>query len=162
MKKMVFILSLVLVLSVSEIYSFGIGAQFNFGASGVFAPGFALLVSPSRSSNLAVNWVFSDNSPGNVGITYDLVPVNLPIMRFAGGSLNFTLGAGLFGNAVLGDNRALGSGLRIPVGISVFTLNNFLEIFAHIAPSFGVEFVPSMKFSRPFYPIALGVRLWFN
>jgi len=162
MKKKFVVLFVIIVITVSEIYAFGIGAQFNFSASGVFAPGVALVVSPSRSSHLAANWVFSDNNPGNIGLTYDLVPVNLPVMRFAGGSLNFTLGAGLFANAVLGDSGSLGSGLRIPVGFSLFTMNNFLEIFAHIAPSFGVEFIPSMKLSRPFYPVALGIRLWFN
>jgi len=37
--------------------------------------------------------------------------------------------------------------------------NDFLEVFAQVAPSIGVEFDP-ISFGKFFFPIAVGGRVW--
>jgi len=145
------------------VFAFGIGAQANFSAGDIFAPGAALLISPSNITHIAINWYLNRNDVNIIGLTLDLVPLNLPLKKFSSGSFNLTLGVGLFANVVFTSQKGFNGGLRIPVGFNI-TLgqNRAFEIFTHVAPSFGVHFLPSLGFSRPFFPIALGARLWFR
>ena len=139
-------------------FSFGLGAQFNFKAGEVFAPGAALLVSPTRTTNLAVNWYLDSNKVTTLGITFDI----LAIPRSPRGGLNFTLGGGVYGNTIFDDEIVVNGGVRLPVGLNVLLIRNVFEIFAHVAPSVGVSFIPSLEFTKPFFPVAVGARVWFN
>lgn len=143
-------------------HGFGIGAQFNFSAGGIFAPGAALLVSPKDMTHLAVNWYIDFDKVSTIGLTLDLCPLALPLSSFGAGSLNLTLGVGIFANLTFSGEHGFDGGLRVPVGLSLLLGKNIFEIFTHVAPSFGVHFIPSMGLSKPFFPIAVGARLWFR
>jgi hypothetical protein len=141
----------------------GLGAQLNFSAGGLFAPGAALAVSPSDTTHLAVNWYFGLDKTNIIGLTLDICPLVLPLSTFSAGSLNFTFGGGLYGNLILREEDVdIDGGLRLPLGFSLMLGRNAFEIYTHLAPSFGVRFLPSLDLSRPFFPIALGARFWFR
>jgi hypothetical protein len=143
-------------------HSFGLGVQANFRAGGVFAPGASLLISPTDITHLAINWYIDLDNVNTVGLTLDLAPLCLPITSSRAASFNFTLGIGLYTNMVFTNDRGVNGGLRIPIGLNILLGPRVLEFFAHVAPSFGVHFLPSMGLSYPFYPIALGARLWIR
>jgi hypothetical protein len=148
---------------VTSAHSFGFGAQFNFSAGEIFAPGAALLISPSRATHLALNWYLDFDNVNIIGLTLDVCPLTLPIVKFAPGSFNFTLGVGLYGNLLFTSGDAgFNGGLRIPVGFNLLLVRNVFEVFTHVAPSFGVDFLPSLGLGRPFFPIALGARVWIR
>jgi len=163
MKLKVLVLSFILcVTALPRLHAFGLGAQANFSAGDIFAPGAALLISPSDMTHLAVNWYINRDKVNIVGLTLDIVPLTLPFTTFGAGSFNFILGAGLFGNLTFDDKARFDGGLRIPVGVNLLLGKNVLEIFATVAPSFGIHFLPSLGLSDPFFPVALGVRLWLR
>jgi len=163
MKVKAFVLAALLsTAAVSGAHAFGLGAQFNFSAGSIFAPGAALLISPSDKTNIAVNWYLGDNQGNIVGFTIDAVPLALPLIKGAAANFNFTLGVGLYVNTFWGDVIAINGGLRVPVGFSLLLVKDIFEIFTHVAPSFGVNLKPSFGLGRPFYPIALGARVWFR
>ena len=142
--------------------SFGLGAQFNFSAGSLLAPGASLLISPGDMTHLAFNWYLGSGKVNTFGLTFDICPLTLPFSTFSAGSFNFTLGVGLYANMVFADDRDFNGGLRIPVGVNLLLGKRVLEIFANIAPSFGLYFLPSLGLSKPFFPIALGARIWFR
>ena len=147
---------------VSGAHGFGIGAQFNFSAGSIFAPGAALLISPSDKTNIAVNWYLNKDADSIIGLTIDAVPLSLPLTKGDNVSFRFNLGIGLYVNATLSEKLTINSGLRLPLGFSLLLGKEVFEIFTHVAPSCGVDFLPSLGFARPFYPIALGARIWFR
>ena len=146
----------------TQVHPFGLGVQVNFSAGDIFAPGAALLISPSNITHLAINWYLDLDKVNIVGLTLDLCPLSLTITSFKAGSLNFTLGLGLFANILFACDPGFNGGLRIPVGFNIMLGQRVFEIFTHVAPSFGVRFLPSLGLSNPFFPIAVGVRLWFR
>jgi len=163
MKVKAFILALIVSMTAAtRAHSFGLGAQLNFSAGGLFAPGASLLISPSDIAHLAINWYLDFDQVNTIGLTLDFCPLALPISSFKSGTFNITLGVGLFANVVFTDDRGFDGGLRIPVGFNVLLGRSAFEIYTHVAPSFGLHFLPSMGHSKPFYPIALGARLWFR
>ncbi|MCL2411530.1 MAG: DUF3996 domain-containing protein [Treponema sp.] len=155
-KKLLIILAIFCIAGFANVHAVGIGAQINYSAGGINAPGFSALLSPSRDVHLAANWYlpFNDEA-GIIGITADYAPISI------GAGLRFTLGIGVFTNLVFDNNIGVTGGIRFPVGLSWQVRRN-LEIFAHIAPSFGVEFLPSLDFSKLFYPSAIGARFWLR
>jgi hypothetical protein len=86
----------------------------------------------------------------------------LSIIRLVGFSLNLTLGGGIYANAVFADDFGISGGLRVPIGANIMLAKKVFEVFFHVAPSFGVNFLPSLDLSDPFFPLALGVRFWFR
>jgi hypothetical protein len=158
--KVLILMALLSTAAVSGAHGFGLGAQFNYSAGSIFAPGVALLISPSDKSNLAINW-FIANDYKIIGLTFDAVPLSFPFVKGDAASFKFNLGAGIFANTVLSEKFNINCGLRIPVGFSLFLGKEVLEIFTHIAPSFGVSFLPSLGLAKPFYPMAVGARIWF-
>ncbi|MCL2473009.1 MAG: hypothetical protein FWF26_04955 [Treponema sp.] len=148
--------------SVTMVHAFGIGAQANFSAGDIFAPGASLLISPADIAHLALNWYLDFDKVNTVGLTLDFTPLTLPIVKFDAGTFNFTLGAGLFANAVFKSDPDFKAGLRIPAGFNLLLGKRAFEIFTHVAPSFGVRVLPSLGLSNPFFPVALGVQLWFR
>ena len=145
-----------------KIHAFGVGAQLNFSAGDLLAPGASLLISPADYFHLAFNWYLDFDKVNTVGITADLSPLVLPITTFGAGSFNFTLGAGLFGNIVFKSDPDFNWGLRIPAGFNVLLGRSAFEIFTYVAPSFKVRFLPKLGLYEPFFPIALGARLWIR
>ena len=158
-------LAVVLVLSMAitaRIHAFGLGAQANFSAGSIFAPGASLLISPSDITHLAFNWYFDFDNVNTIGLTLDFSPLTLPIKTFNAGSINFTLGIGLFANVVFASDPGFNGGLRVPVGFNIMLGKKAFEIFTHVAPSFGVHFLPGFGLSDPFFPIAVGARFWIR
>jgi hypothetical protein len=43
----------------------------------------------------------------------------------------------------------------------MFMADGFFELFVQIAPSFGIQVVPSLATEDAFFPIAGGFRMWF-
>jgi len=146
------------------------------------APGLSVLVSPSRKFNIAANYLF----PGaddliklhGLGLTMDFAPSALNF-KLAGSaptllanpkawSLNLTVGVGAFLDFVFEDNLFnfnkdvdFSGGVRVPVGVNFLFAQNF-ELFVHIAPSWGLVFVPEFGAGFPFFPVALGGRIWLG
>jgi len=145
----------------ARVHAFGLGAQFNFSAGEIFAPGAALVISPSNITHVAVNWYLDFDNVNIIGLTLDVCPLALPLKTFSNGAFNFTLGVGLFANIEFTSDPGFNGGLRVPVGFNL-VLGRAFEIYTHVAPSFGVHFLPSMGLSDPFFPIAIGVQLWFR
>jgi len=179
MKKKILVIAVILcIVSISQIHAFGLGVQGNFYIENdYFAPGLSLCVSPSRTFNIAANWLArtSLETFTIVGITFDAVPVSV---RIAGSSpklisgptdwsLKFTLGAGIFTNFwfknffEFDDEFKYNGGFRIPIGLSYFFGKNF-EAFFHVAPSFNIQIHPQLGFENLSYPVALGARIWFK
>jgi len=146
----------------TRVHGFGLGAQFNFSAGSIFAPGAALAISPSDMTHIAANWYLGGDNVNILGLTFDVRPLDLPIVNFGAGSFDFTLGVGVFGNVVFTDDPGFNAGLRVPIGFSLFLAKKVFEIYTHVAPSWGVDFLPSLELSKPFFPIALGVKIWFR
>ena len=146
----------------AKVHAFGIGAQANFSAGDIFAPGASLLLSPSDMVHLAFNWYLDFEKTNIAGLTLDVSPLTLPISKFNAGSFNFTLGVGLFANVVFAKDPLFNGGLRIPVGVNLLLGPRVFELFTQVAPSFGLHFLPSVGLSNPFFPIAIGARLWFR
>ena len=144
------------------VHSFGLGAQLNFSAGGIFAPGAALVISPSDITHLAINWYLDFDDVTIIGLTLDACPLALPITTFKAGTLNFTLGIGLFANMTLTDDPDFNGGLRVPIGFKILLGKDIIEIYTHVAPSSGVIFVPKLELQKPFFPIALGARFWIR
>jgi hypothetical protein len=92
----------------------------------------------------------------------DGVPFILPLTSFGSGSLNLTLGVGAYANIVLKEDPDYNGGVRIPIGVNLLMGGNVLEIFTHVAPSFGVSFLPQISLDKAFFPIAIGARIWFR
>ena len=159
----------------------GFGAQFNFDAEDLFSSStedkysplnIALVLSPSRITHIAVNWHIDDRANA-IGLTFDVCPLALPLVSSKTVSLNFTLGGGFYVDMEFADKHnkhkkaektetEINGGLRIPAGFSLMLGRNAFEIYIHIAPSFGVNFMPTLEFSDLFFPVALGARFWFN
>ena len=165
MKIKMFFAALILCAAVgTRAHAFGLGAQFNFSAGDIFAPGFALAYSPSDNFHFAFNWYFGSGDTNIIGLTMDLCPLVFPLIKFGAGTFNLALGVGLYANVLFTDDPSIdgGLGLRVPIGLNVMLGRDIIEIFAHVAPSFGVHLLPTLEFSMPFYPIALGARLWIH
>jgi hypothetical protein len=159
--KVLILAALVGMTALTEGSAIGLGVQFNLHAGRVFRPGAALALSPSDTTHLAVNWYFGETS--SLGLTLDVRPLNLALARFGGGSLDFTLGGGVFTNLVFSKpDNGFDGGLRLPIGLSLWLGGRTLEFYTHVAPSFGLRIVPELGIADPFFPLALGVRLYFR
>ena len=170
-KKILLLIAVFCIIAVFQAHSFGLGIQGNFYADETFAPGIAIVICPTSITNLAINWHIDFDNNNVLGLTFDAVPLNLkiipsPKLELEASrdplSLYFNLGLGFFTNFTFTDNelKFIG-GVRIPVGLS-FYLGKVFEIYAHVAPSFGVNLIPAIEFVDGYYPIAVGARLWFN
>jgi len=163
MKIKALVLTIILcIIALPGLHAFGLGAQFNFSTGDIHAPGASLLFSPADIAHFAVNWYLDFDNVNIIGLTFDLCPLALPLTTFSAGSINFTLGIGLFTNVAFGDDREFHSGLRLPVGFNLLLGKNALEFFTHVAPSFSVHFIPRLELADPFFPIAAGARFWIR
>jgi len=181
MKKKILLVAVILcIFTVSQVHSFGVGAQANFyadfGEEGMYAPGFSLLLSPSRTFNIAANYYIDVYSDSIVGLTMDFVPTGLVFNISRSGmtllanpkawAFNFNLGLGGFFNIRFAeffnfqDEVTVAGGVRFPIGFNFLFAGHRFEIFTHVAPSLGINLSPKFEFSNPFFPVALGARLW--
>ena len=180
MKKKILVFTVILcIFSVAQAHSIGFGIQANFytefGEEAMFAPGFSLLFSPTDNFHIAANYYIEKEASNIIGFTADWAPV---CIRLAGSertlignsglwSFNFTAGVGGFFNIRFyeffdfNEKVTVTGGLRIPLGVNLLLGNNF-EIFTHVAPSFGLDFVPEFDLSNFFLPVALGARIWIR
>jgi len=147
----------------TKAHSLGLGVQFNVTAGGDFlAPGLSLVICPTEITRLAINWYFNFDDTNIIGLTFDICPLTLPISTFRTGSFNFTLGAGFFADMVFSSDFGFNGGVRFPVGFNLKLGQRAFVIYTHVAPSFGLRFIPDFGFHSPFFPIAIGARLWFR
>jgi len=174
-KKFLFVLVVLFLASIAQIHAFGVGAQANFYIRDTNLPGFSVLISPGDKFHIAANWYRDSDKKNNIGLTADFVPLNLQLVPFRQKDsplgLVFNLGVGIFANIVLKDKNieedktGFKGGIRAPVGFSFFFAKRKVEIFSHVAPSYGVRVVPGdtkpIKFHTFTLPIALGARVWF-
>ncbi len=163
MKKGIALLVFVMMASGASLFAFGIGLQFDGIITKDFDPGLAVTFKfESVPLIFAANWMFT--SPrSEIGLTGDVWFVNPEITSFSAGSLNFFVGAGFFTKVMFGNDEDFGfnAGLRIPVGVNLYLAGRFVEIFAQVAPSFGLKILPTLDFDTPFFPVSAGARLWF-
>ena len=147
----------------ARVHSLGMGVQANVHAGNVFAPGVALLLSPSDYTHIAVNWFVDFDKVSTVGYTMDVVPINIPLIKIMSGSFNINIGIGIYSNVTLSKSPNFDGGIRAPAGFSLFLGDKAFEVFANIAPSWEAFFAPQLRLSsKPFFPIALGTRIWFR
>lgn len=150
------------VLGTSSVFAFGIGLQVNGNAGEVFVPGAAVTFKvDSIPLVFAVNWFGGDNATV-IGLTGDYWGVNRKLVSIGSAPLNWFFGVGFFVNTVFADEFILNGGIRFPLGLNMFILDGFLEPFVQVAPSIGLQVVPSLDVERFFFPIAAGFRLWFK
>lgn len=188
-KKILLIVGFLCIVAVANVYAIGVGVQGNLniftsmvhgsddGEGGTtFAPGFSLLFSPNHKFHVAGSWLRDNTAKQHVvGLTFDFVPMNLELfprkkvlvkVRPDPFSIFFNVGLGVYTNTFFGNPdsdvpiQKITGGLRVPLGLSFF-IDEKIEIFTHVAPSFGVDFQPEFTFSDPFFPVALGLRFWF-
>lgn len=157
-KKILVLASALLIFSATNAFSFGLGLQFNGNAGSVFVPGVAITAKFDGCPLIfAGNWYFGDTT--TIGLTGDYWAINDSI---GSTPLNWFFGVGFFTNMGFGDEFTMNLGLRIPVGINMFVAKGVFEPFIQIAPSFGVDLVPSVGASNLFFPISAGFRIWFK
>ncbi len=150
------------VLGTSSVFAFGIGLQVNGNAGEVFAPGAAITFKvDSIPLVFAVNWNAGEDTT-TVGLTADYWGINKRLVSIGRTPLNWFFGVGFFVNTIFADEFALTGGIRFPLGLNMFVLDGFLEPFVQIAPSMGLQFIPSLGIDRLFFPISAGFRLWFK
>jgi len=191
-KKVLLILAVFCITAVSQVYAIGIGVQGNYylnfekseDAYSYNEPvtpkfGFSLLVSPSRQLHFSGNYYFSKTTHV-IGLTGDYHPEAFTFKLFGSGmtllsnpnAWRFSFGFGLGGFVNLWvtdldedkaiDNTEFSGGIRVPIGFNLHLANSLLEIFTNIAPSVGIRFGEATPFADWFFPVAIGVRLWFK
>lgn len=161
-KKVLALVAALLVFSTTSIFAFGIGLQFNGNAGKVFTMGPAVTVKFDACPLIfAANWNFGEDTT-TIGVTGDYWILNDTITKIGSAPLNWFIGVGFFGNFIFADEFAMNCGLRVPVGLNMFIAKGVFEPFIQIAPSFGVQFVPSLGATDLFWPISAGFRIWFK
>jgi hypothetical protein len=84
------------------------------------------------------------------------------LLHSSGGFLNFYLGLGLYGAMTL-DAAWYAAGLRLPLGVQIWPLNNeTLEMFLEVAPAWVPLYGSQADWDTFQAQIALGLRFWFD
>jgi len=145
----------------TQAHGFGIGAQYNFIPESNIAQGVSLAFSPSHSFHIAGNWYLT-KTVNTYGFTFDWRPLNLKIVDFGLATLKFNVDVGIYTNFMVKKDGldSITGGARLPVGVNLMLLGDFLEVFTYVAPSIGARFNPSFALDEPFFPIAVGARVW--
>ena len=146
-----------------------------------YATGLSVLLSPSRIFHIAGNYLVEpatnsiETTNTTVSLTLDFAPISYNIARSQmtllsnpkAWSFNFTAGVGPFLNIWFDQflnfekEVLVSGGIRVPVGVN-FLFAQYFEAFAHVAPSWGIDFGERIAFGKPFFPIALGGRFWLG
>jgi hypothetical protein len=84
------------------------------------------------------------------------------LLHSSGGYVNFYLGLGLYG-AMTTDARWFAAGLRLPLGLQIWPLNNEkLEMFLEVAPAWVPFYGTDWRWATFQAQVALGFRIWFE
>jgi len=144
-------------------FSIGIGVQ--GGASIDIYEGSSVDAGVSGEGSVTIR--FAEDSPfvlglggyngfANFNAFADWWMINIPL----GETTNAYLGAGAYAGIALSP-FSFEAGARLPLGVSSFFLDNFLEGYLQAVPSAGFEF-GSDSGLKVFVPINLGLRVWIN
>jgi hypothetical protein len=168
MKKLLLVLALALILSVSVFADhpggLGIGIQGGYYGgweSGSGAPGAALSL---KLPSIPIFWAISAHGESNfftLGVAGDLYLIENALVP----QINLHWHAGLggwVGIGLGGDDLVLALGARVPIGLHIHLLDNFLELFLGVAPNLGVVISPEFHFPAGGWPIELGIRIWLK
>ena len=160
-KKFFVLVAVLMVCMATGAFGFGLGLQFNGNAGRVFEPGVAVTFKAETIPlYFAVNWYIADDTA--IGLTGDYWVINNKLANLGSQTLNWFIGIGFFANTVFADEFEFSGGLRVPIGLNMYLADGFFEPFVQVAPSFGLEFVPSLGTTTPFFPISAGFRIWFK
>ncbi|MCL2175750.1 MAG: hypothetical protein FWB73_06875 [Treponema sp.] len=180
-KKVILVLVLLSIAAITNVHAFGIGAQYNFFPGSTFGKavslthGFSLLVSPIEPLNIAANYFLPPKGQRNyngLAVTADYSPKFLTFRLFGSKPtlvgdgkawwFNINIGIGGYANFWFGPNYpfTVTGGLRLPVGFNVLLGSGLFEIFAHCAPSVGLNFTPAFGTGEWAFPVEIGARVW--
>ena len=160
-KKLVLMMAALMLLAATGAFAFGVGLQLNGNADDMSNHGLAVTFKVDSIPLIwSINWYIDDDS--TVGLTGDYWVVNKKITNLGSVPLNWFLGVGFFANMFFGDDFVFTGGVRVPVGLNMFLADGFFEPFIQIAPSFGIEVLPSLDTTKPFFPVSAGFRMWFK
>jgi hypothetical protein len=102
---------------------------------------------------------FYNQLSGQIELT---ATIDIWLLHSSGGFLNFFLGFGLYGAMSL-DATWFAAGLRLPLGVQIWPLNNEkLEMFLEIAPAWVPYYGSQWDWVQFQAQIALGLRFWFE
>ncbi len=164
MMKRVLLAVLLVAFATTGAFAFGIGLQANSDPSqDEIDPGLAVTFkTDSLPLVFSVSWTFVEDATW-IGITGDYWFLNDKITNIGSASLNWFIGVGFFADFIFPeDDFILNGGVRIPVGLNMYTFRGQFEPFLMVAPSFGVQLVPSLDTTDIFFPISIGFRFWFK
>lgn len=158
MKKFL-LLGLLTAVLAGQASALGLGAAFTapIGSSGV-NPGAELSFKLDNAPYVFGLGVYASNGNFHIGATADLWMAQGKLIDF----LNYYVGPGLYAGLSSASNvTVIDAGLRIPVGINAFLLNNKLEFFFELAPALGLATGSVFQFPTFGIQTALGFRFWF-
>ncbi len=160
-KKVVALVLSFIVLGSAGAFAFGIGLQLNGNVenSGAFGPAITFKLD-SVPLVFALSYSIGDDTI--IGLTGDYWAINKKLVNVGRTPLNWFFGVGFFATAVFADEFQFNGGVRVPVGLNMFVVDGFIEPFIMVAPSFGLQMVPSIATTDVTFPIAAGFRLWFK
>lgn len=155
-KKILIIAAVMMVACVAGVFAFGIGVQggWNLGVPGNVAITFKLDSTPLI---FAGNFYIADELFA-VGLTGDYWMLNDNIT----GPLNWFVGAGLGATIAIPDEGKMGMSLaaRLPIGLNMFLVDDFVEPYIQVVPMLGLNFLPSVNFKFDL-DANIGIRFWF-
>ena len=160
MRKKIVLAAIMLCIACGSIFAFGIGVQ---GGTDVAAGGQTGVDITFKLDRIPLMFAVGipSFSPISVGVTADYWIINPAIVGGPSWSLNWYIGAGIFGNFFLGDDFFVGLGARIPIGLNIYFLRHILEGYLQVAP--GIEFEVGNGFRVDFVcPINYGLRVWIG
>ncbi|HKL84698.1 MAG TPA: hypothetical protein VJ861_00010 [Treponemataceae bacterium] len=161
-KRIISILSLMLILGAGSLFAIGIGAQAGYVAGPNYSNGALTFKLDSTP------WVFALNVDGmsnhylGIGLTADRWIANKTIER----PLAYYYGWGLAGSFVSVDDQytSVFLGARALIGINAFLVDKFLELYAQVAWQPGIVINLNgnngMYLDAISFPVNVGFRFW--
>ncbi|NCN05964.1 MAG: hypothetical protein GW949_10080 [Spirochaetales bacterium] len=154
MKKLPIIyLFVLLAIGSANLFGFGIGLS-GGGTLGSGIPGTNLMLQFKPDESRFLFGLGADFQQDiALGVSADYWFRNDPLVDI----IQWYLGAGLYGGLRTGSNPEFVIAGRLPIGLNMYLLDNFLELFLEAAPTVGV----GTKIPAIGVQIGLGFRLWF-
>ncbi len=162
MTKKIVVVALMLCLACGSIFAFGIGVQGGTDVANNAVTGVAVTFKLTSFPLLFAVEIPSFD-PFAIGISGDYWILNPSITGGRSWSLNWYVGAGIFGDVFIGIGKdvSFGVGARIPVGLNIFFLRGILEAYLQVAPGLELEIDNGVGFDFV-CPINYGLRVWIN
>jgi hypothetical protein len=156
-KKIVFAAAALLALASVEAFSFGIGIRGNYGDG--YGAGGSLMFSPNKLLHFGASYYIGNNL--HLGLTGDYWFFEKDLTSVGSGSLDFYLGAGLYGWMILSEDPDAGLGIRIPIGLDLNPVDWF-DLFIEMAPQVGIKLIPEPGLGASWFNAAIGFRVWID